>query len=289
MFPARIIAGALVAAAAALGAASGAIAQTASPAADPTVAVVNGEKIVRSDVMTIFEGLPEQFRQIPMATLFDQILQRLIDRKLLAQAAVKAGFPDRPEVQRRLANDREQILQESYLYARIEDELTDARLKTAYDRKMSGAAKDEEVRARHILLKTEDDAKAVIVEVEKGADFTDLARKRSTGPTSANGGDLGYFKRDQMVGPFSEVAFALKPGEVSKAPVRTQFGWHVIKVEDRRAAKLPSFEESKEELKTEEAQAVVKEIMGSIRTGASITLVEPDDTPVGPVIIRPAP
>jgi len=254
---------------------------------DPIAAVVNGDKIYRSDVAVILDNLPEQYRQIPVATIYPQIIQRLIDRKLLAQAAKKAGYLEKPDVKKRLESDQEQVLQEAYLYSRIDTTLTDARLKAAYDKKVAGAAKEEEVRARHILLKTEDDAKKVIAELDKGADFVELAKTRSVGPTSGTGGDLGFFKRDQMVGPFADAAFAMKKGEVSKTPVQTQFGWHVIRVEDRRTAKVPSFEESKDDLKNEEAQAVVGEIMGSIRNGAEITVMPADAGPAAPGGIVP--
>jgi peptidyl-prolyl cis-trans isomerase C len=255
----------------------GALAQASKD--DPVAAVVNGEKIYRSEVMMIVASLPEQYRQMPAAALYPQIIQRLVDRKLLAQAAKKAGYLDKPEIQRRIEIGQEQILQEAYLYGKIDEVMTDARLKAAYDKKVAGAAKEEEVRARHILLKTEDEANKVIAELDKGADFAKLASERSVGPTSGTGGDLGFFKKDQMVGPFAEAAFAMKKGEITKKPVQTQFGWHVIRVEDRRAAKVPSFEEAKEELKEEEARSVVTEIMTSARSGAEITVMPSDAQP----------
>jgi peptidyl-prolyl cis-trans isomerase C len=246
---------------------------------DPVAAVVNGEKIYRSEVTMVLDALPEQYKQVPVAAIYPQIVQRLVDRKLLAQAAKKAGYLDKPDVKRRIALQQEQVLQEAYLYAKVDESLTDARLKAAYDKKVAGATKEEEVRARHILLKTEGEAKAVIAELEKGADFAKLASEKSVGPTKSNGGDLGYFKRDQMVAPFAEAAFKLKKGEYTHTPVQTQFGWHVILVEDRRAAKVPSFEESKDELKDEEARAVIGDIMAKVREGAEITVLPADAQP----------
>ena len=243
---------------------------------DPVAAVVNGDKIYRSEVMFIVEALPEQFKQMPAAVLYPQIVQRLIDRKLAAQAATKEGYLDRPDVKRRLQIEQEQVLQEAYLVSKIEESLTDERLKAAYQKKVAGAAQEEEVRARHILLKTEDDAKKVIAELEKGANFAKLATERSVGPTSGNGGDLGFFKKDQMVAPFSEAAFAMKKGEYTHKPVQTQFGWHVILVEDRRVAKVASFEESVDALKEEEARAVAGDVIAKIRQGAEVTVMPPD-------------
>jgi peptidyl-prolyl cis-trans isomerase C len=247
-----------------------------APKDDPVAAVVNGEKIYRSEVMFILDALPDQYKQLPITVLYPQIVQRLVDRKLAAQAAKKEGFLDRPDVKRRLQIEEEQVLQEAYLIGKIDESLTDDRLKAAYEKKIAGAGKEEEVRARHILLKTEDDAKKVIAELEKGADFTKLATERSVGPTSGSGGDLGFFKKDQMVEPFAEAAFAMKKGEYTHKPVQTQFGWHVIKVEDRRAAKVPSFEESKDALKEEEARAVAGDVIAKIRQGAEVTVMPPD-------------
>jgi peptidyl-prolyl cis-trans isomerase C len=261
----------------ALGLGSSAFAQKAAD--DPVAAVVNGEKIYRSEVKMVLDALPEQYKQMPVAALYPQIVQRLVDRKLLAQAAKKAGYLDKPDVKRRIAIEQEQVLQEAYLYGKIDEALTDARLKAAYDKKMASAAKEEEVHARHILLKTEGEAKQVIAELEKGTDFAKLAGEKSVGPTKANGGDLGFFKKDQMVPPFAEAAFKLKKGEYTHTPVQTQFGWHVILVVDRRAAKMPSFEESKDELKDEEARAVVADIMAKAREGAEITVLPPDAQP----------
>ena len=243
---------------------------------DPVAAVVNGEKIYRSEVTSILDALPDQYKQLPIAALYPQIVQRLVDRKLAAQAAKKEGFLDRPDVKRRLQIEQEQVLQEAYLIGKIEESLTDERLKAAYQKKVAGAGKEEEVRARHVLLKTEDDAKKVIVELEKGADFAKLATERSADPGSRDGGDLGFFKKDQMVGPFAEAAFALKKGEYTHKPVQTQFGWQVIKVEDRRAAKVPSFEDSKDALKEEEARVVAGDVIAKMRQGAEVTVMPPD-------------
>ncbi len=256
--------------------------------ADDTVAaVVNGQKIYRSEAMAVYQGLPEQYKKLPPEALYGQIVERLVERKLLAQAAVKAGYANSPDVKRRIEADREQILQEAYLVNQVESQLTDAKLKEAYDKKVAAASHEEEVHARHILLKSEKDAKEVIAELDKGADFATLAKTRSTGPTAANGGDLGFFTRNQMVKEFADAAFKLKPGEYTHTPVHSQFGWHVIKVEARRAAKVPSFEESKDELKDDAARTLVAQIVAKARKGAEITIVPPTSGPAGPSGIRP--
>ncbi len=259
----------------------------ARAADDQVAAVVNGEKIYRSEAMQVYEGLPDQYKQLPPEALYTQIVERLVERKLLAQAAEKAGYADKPDVKRQIAADREQILQQAYLVNQVEPQLTEDRLKAAYEKKIAAASKKEEVHARHILLKSETDAKAVIAELDKGADFAALAKTRSTGPTAGNGGDLGFFTHDQMVKEFADAAFALKPGEYTHAPVHSQFGWHVIKVEGRRAAKVPTFEESKDELKSEAARALVADVVAKARKDANVTIVPPTSGPAGHGGIRP--
>ncbi len=261
---------------------------TMAPAADdPVAAVVNGQKIYRSEAMAVYAGLPEQYKKLPPEALYTQIVERLVERKALAQAALKEGYAEKPEVKHRLEADREQILQEAYLMGQVESRLTDDKLKEAYRKKVAAAAHAEEVHARHILLKSEKDAKDAIAELDKGADFATLAKARSTGPTAGNGGDLGFFTHDQMVKPFADAAFKLKPGEYTHTPVHSQFGWHVIKVEGRRAAKVPSFEESKDELKDEAARTLVAQIVAKAKKEADITIVPPTSGPAGPSGIRP--
>src|SRR5690606_13747347 len=132
---------------------------------------------------------------------------------------------------------------------KIDAALSDEEMQKAYQQHLAESPAGEEVKARHILLDSEEDAKAVIEELNKGGDFQQLARDRSTGPSAPQGGDLGWFSKDQMVEPFSDAAFQMRPGDYSKAPVKTQFGWHVILVEDRREKPAPSFEEVEAELR----------------------------------------
>ncbi len=237
---------------------------------DPVVAKVNGVDIRRSEVLLTIEALPEQYRGVPPDALFVPVLERMIDGKILAQAAEKAKVADDPAVKKRLAATRERVLQDVYLTREVEKGLTDAKLRAEYDKSVKNQPPVEEVKARHILVKTEAEAKAAIEEVNKGADFAEVSKKRSTGPSANNGGDLGYFTKDQMVPEFANAAFALKKGEVTKTPVQTQFGWHVIKVEDRRAAPAPTFEEKREEIRTGLAEAAVQTVIGDLRKSAKV-------------------
>jgi peptidyl-prolyl cis-trans isomerase C len=282
-----IRAGALALAALAAAAAS---AQSVSkpPADDPVVARVNDSEIRRSDVLITIESLPAQYRQLPLEALFGTVLTQMIDRRLIAQAAEKSKLGDDAEVKRRLAGLRERVLQEIYLSNELEKALTDDKVRSRHEQLLKSQPAKEEVRARHILLASEADAKAVIDELTKGGDFAELAKSRSSGPSAATGGDLGYFAKDQMVPEFAEAAFAMKKGETSKAPVKTQFGWHVIKIEDRRQAAPPSFEERKDELRREMAQEMIVAIIDDLRKGAKIEQFSLDGGPAPADGAKPA-
>ena len=260
------------AAAVALIAVSGAVAaQTApKPAGDPVVARVNGEEIRRSSVDAAVEALPAQYRALPPDQLYPVMVKQLIDQKLMSQAARKANLHNDPEVKTRVSQMEDRVLQQVLVNRAVNAEVTEAKVRARYDQVAKDTPAREEVRARHILVETQDQAKAVIGELGKGADFADVARKRSKGPNAAAGGDLGYFSREDMPKEFGDAAFALKPGEVTKEPIKSPIGWHVIKVEDKRKAGPPSYEDSKEEISQQLAQEAAQKFVASLRDGATI-------------------
>ena len=219
---------------------------------------------------------------MPFDLLFVQLLERVVDRKLLARAARADGLEKDEEVRRRMAFSAEGVLQDVYLGRKLDGQLTEARLRAAYDRMVAERGEEVEVRARHILLESREDATEVIADLRSGGDFEALAKERSTGPSAENGGDLGYFTRDRMVAEFSDAAFALKPGAYTSEPVQTQFGWHVIRVEDRREAAPPSYEESVDELRRQEAGVAIGEIITSLRDSADVRLFSPDGSEIKP-------
>jgi peptidyl-prolyl cis-trans isomerase C len=249
------------------------------PVQDAVLARVNGDTVRRTEVLAAIEELPAQYRQLPMDVLFDRMISQLIDRKLVAQAAQRGGLGGDPEVERRLVALRERLMQEVYLTRAIEERVTDDKVRARYDIEVRDLPAREEVRARHILLDQESEAKAVLDELAKGGDFVAIARRLASGPAAGDGGDLGYFTKDRMVAEFAEAAFALSKGEVSKAPVKTQFGWHIIKVEDRRATPPPSFEERKPELQRLMADEGLRAVLEELRKGAKIerTVLLPDE------------
>ncbi len=243
---------------------------------NPVVATVAGEKIFRSDVELLYQTLPEQYRQMPMQMLFPQLVDRLVDRKLLVKAARDSNVEQDSGFKRQLAFVTDSLLQETYLTRKVDAQLTEKRLRADYEKMIADLPPKEEVRARHILLPTEKEAKAVLAEVKGGADFAETAKAKSTGPSGAQGGDLGYFTKDKMVPEFAAMAFALKPGEIAPAPVKTQFGWHVIKVEDRRQVAAPSFEESVAQLRAAAARNIVVAEVAALRGKAKVKLYNPD-------------
>jgi peptidyl-prolyl cis-trans isomerase C len=177
-------------------------------------------------------------------------------------------------MQRRLLRITDQILERAFLVEHIEKRLTEKALQESYQKLIAETEKQSEVHARHILVKTEQEAKDLIAELGKGGDFIALAKKHSTGPSGANGGDLGFFRAGQMVPAFSEAAFAMEKGAVSKTPVKTQFGWHVIKVEDRRTAKAPAVDEVREKLVSDLSNKIGNDLIESLRAKATIKILK---------------
>ena len=279
-----LLLGAALGAALALAVPGTAQAEEAQPdanAADLVVARVDGTEVMRSEVMALARNLPAQY-QAQAEMLFPMLLDRRIDMLLIGNAASADGLADDGEVEERLDSLRLDIMREVYLERLIDKEVTDERVKARYDTFLAENPAKPEINARHILLENEEEARKVITELDGGADFAELARDRSTGPSSEQGGDLGYFTEDQMVPEFSQAAFALEPGNYSKDPVQTQFGWHVIKVEDRRTPEPPPFEEVEERMKTEVTREVVASRLGDLRGVAEIEVIAPNGKPQDP-------
>lgn len=247
---------------------------------DSVIAIVNGKTILTSDMTMFQNSLPENYRRVDINVLLPQLLEGLIDGRLLAQAALEAGMMDDPTVKRRLAYVTNDVLQQTYLDQLLAEEITEQRIRETYEATIPTQPGEEEISARHILLEDEGAARAVIGELDAGGDFAALAKTHSTGPSGAGGGDLGYFTRQQMVAAFAEAAFALNPGEYTKDPIKTQFGWHVIKVEDRRVTPPPTFEESQAEIGQQLAQEFVRDLMANLRDTAEISRFDLQGNPL---------
>ena len=273
---------ALIAVALALFAPHAADAQFGKPAGadDIVVAKVEGTQIYRSEVLQAFGSLPPQMQQAGLETLYPQLIERMIQQRLLVINGRKNNFAENEQVKSRLKRLEDALIGEVYLNTLVEQNLTPGVLQEKYKEYLAQNPPVEEVRARHILLKTETDAKNVIGHLDAGKSFEDAAKEFSTGPSAANGGDLGYFKSTDMVKPFSDAAFALKVGEVTKVPVKTRFGWHVIKLEDRRTVTPPTFEEMKPRLLREVGRNVAVGVMEQLVEGAKVERFTLDGKPM---------
>jgi peptidyl-prolyl cis-trans isomerase C len=208
------------------------------------------------------------------------LLDRLVDGMLIAEAGRKDHLDQDPEVRLRLKRFEDRLIQEAYLNRAIKAAETDDQLKARYQTFIKEKAEREEVHARHILVKTEAEAKAIIAELDKGADFAELAKKDSIDPGAKSGGDLGYFGHDDMVKEFADAAFALPVGEYTRTPIKTQFGWHVIKVEDHRVKAPPSFEEARQEVSQLVARDVIEAKLKELRGTAKIETFGLDGKPL---------
>ena len=245
---------------------------------DRVVAIVNGDRIYRSDVEDARRRLPDRLRRFPAETVFSLLVNSLIDTKLASAVARAQGLHEDEGIRRRLLRIEDQILEREFLTRAIESRITEAAMKERYERLVRESGNSEEVHARHILVETEVQAEEIIVELEGGADFAEMAKSRSIGPSAPKGGDLGFFSRDKMVPEFAEAAFAMGLNESSKVPVRTQFGWHVIRVEERRRARPPMFVEVEAKLRDELSREARAAMIKELRDGAELRRFAPDGT-----------
>lgn len=247
-------------------------AQQGGTGADPVVARVDGEAIHQSEVMEMARGLPPQY-QAKLMQIYPMLVQRLIDFKLAGKAGRAAGLAADDEVKARVAKAEERAIREVYIEREVMARMTDDGLQSKYKDFLATNPPKNEHHARHILVETEEAARELIAMLDGGADFAELAKERSTGPSGAQGGDLGFFTDDQMVPEFSQATAKLEPGEHSKDPTQTQFGWHVIKLEDRRTAAPPSLEEVEQRLREEMTGEAVEAVFKQLRVGAAVDIL----------------
>lgn len=246
-------------------------APAAQPLKDPVVANVNGMPIRLSELEVAQQSLPQQYRNMPLQAVFPALLDRIIDSKLVVQEGKRNKVNEDPAFKKRMAFVEDQVLQDFWIQREIARQVTAEKLQKRYEERLKSMPSEEEVHARHILVSTEDEAKALIADIKKGAAFDKLAKEKSTDKASgAEGGDLGWFKKSDMVKEFADAAFNLKKGELSETPVKTQFGYHVIKLEDRRKAPPPAFEELADQLREEMAREVITAQLDQMRSGAKI-------------------
>lgn len=254
-------------------------APAAVPPADPVVATVNGNTIHMSDVQAAAQDLPAQMQQLPPNQLFPLLVNQLVDRQALLVAANSEGLEKDPKIQAVMQAAANEKLENAYVQAKVGGQVTDAAVQADYAKNYAGKPGPEQVDARHILVKTQAEAESIIKQLEHGADFAKLATKYSIDPGAKDGGELGWFSQDEMVPAFANAAFNLKPGQYTKTPVQTQFGWHVILCEGKRTGPTPTLDTVKDQIRQNLADQAIKATLADVRGKVKIQLFNLDGTP----------
>ena len=252
------------------------------PPGNTVVARIDGVELHLADVEAAQQTLPPQAQKLPLQQIYPILLDRLVDRTLVIEAGRKEHLDQDPTVQDQLRLYEDHLIQRAYIEQLIKGAESEDQLRAAYQKLLQGQPGREEVHARQILVKTEAEAKSIIAQLDKGADFATLAKKYSTDPDAASGGDLGYFGRDDMVPAFTAAAFAVPVGKYTETPVKTEFGWHVIMVEDHRVKKPPTFDEARDEVRRLVARDIIEAKLKDLRRGAKIETFALDGKPLPP-------
>lgn len=243
-------------------------------AADKVLARVDGTEITEADLRLAQSEIGPNINSIPEDQRLRVLVEYLVENRLLAAAAEKENLAASPDFESRLAYYRSRALRDSFFDTKIAGAVTEVEAKAVFDKQMAAVPPVEEAHARHILVEKKEEADEIVAKLKEGGDFAALAKEKSKDPGSgANGGDLGYFAKGQMVKPFEDATFALKPGEVS-APVQSQFGWHIIRLEDKRTRPMPTFESVKERIMNGLLQRKAAEVVGGLRGAAKIEYLD---------------
>ncbi|ODT06519.1 MAG: peptidylprolyl isomerase [Mesorhizobium sp. SCN 65-20] len=257
-------------------------AQPAAPAAAPVdpakvVATINGQDVTEADITLAESDLGAQFGRLPPEQRRAAALSSIIEIRLMAAKATEEGLDKDAEFQRRMVFLNQRALHGELVEKEVAGKLTDDEIRARYDKEIAAQPPVNEVHARHILVKTKEEAEAIIKKLEGGEDFQKLANENTTDPSGkTSGGDLGYFGPGQMVPEFEKAALALEVGKYTTVPVQTQFGWHIIKVEDKRAQQPPAFEQVKEEVRSLLIREKYIELVKSIRSAAKVDIADPE-------------
>ncbi|MGE4351647.1 MAG: peptidylprolyl isomerase [Bdellovibrionales bacterium] len=256
-------------------------ADKASSKEDVVVARVDGKPIMRSEVVRELQSMGSQAANLPPQLLYPQLLEKAIVTKMLSTKGYAEGLQKDPEVTQRVKDAEASIVADAYIRKAVTPKITEAKVKARYDELSKKFKPEDEVRARHILVPTEKEAKELLKEIKGGADFAKLASEKSKDSGSAKqGGDLGYFPRSAMVKPFAQAAFAMKTGEISDKPVKTDFGYHIIKVEDRRKSSPPPLDEVKDQIRNQVGQEMVGKMIKEMESNAKVERFDFDGKPM---------
>ena len=236
----------------------------------PIVANVNNEDISLETMIHAMNELPPEIQSQPFMSYYEDLLERVIDIKLFAQEGKKMKLDEEPSVRAAIDFVIEKVLMQAFLSKYVQENIKEENIKASYSNFIADETSREEIKASHILMDTENEAIDVIKMLNDGDDFAELAKNKSTGPSGPSGGDLGWFKRGQMVPPFEKAAFSLNKNEITQRPVQTQFGWHVIKIFDKRIPEAPSYENMKSKLIQDFERKIVSKKIQDLRNDALI-------------------
>jgi len=239
------------------------------------VATVNGIDITEAELEMAQSDLGQQFAQLPPEQRRAAALSAAIEIRLLATDAEKQGLGDTAEFKERLEFLRQRALHSAFVEDKVAGGIDDAAVRARYDKEVAATPPTNEIKARHILVKTKEEAQEVIKQLDAGGDFEVIAKEKSTDGAAAQGGDLGYFGPGQMVPAFETAAFALEVGAYTKEPVETQFGFHVIKVEDKRTQQPPAFDQVKDQVRSLLFRERYFEAVKGLREAANIDIKDP--------------
>ncbi|MGI6855425.1 peptidylprolyl isomerase [Mesorhizobium sp. 1B3] len=244
---------------------------------DKVVATINGQNITEADLAQAESDLDQQFSRLPAEQRRAAALSAIIEIRLFSEDAVKKGLDKDPAFQRRMAFLKERALHAAEVESEIATKITDEEIRARYDKEVAATPPVNEVKARHILVKTKEEAQEIVKRLDAGDKFEDIAKEKSTDTGSgANGGDLGYFAPGQMVPEFEKAAFALEVGKYTAEPVQSQFGWHIIKVEDKRAQQPPAFDSVKEQFRSLILREKYSALADTLRGSAKVDIADPE-------------
>jgi peptidyl-prolyl cis-trans isomerase C len=232
---------------------------------DPVLGSVDGKLIYLSDLTRATGTLPEQLRTLPFESIMPALLDRLIDHDALTMTARRARLDKKPDIQRDMQAAADLVLERAWLARITPSKVNDAAIQGRFNREYANRPAVDEVRARHILVGSEAEAKSVLEELKGGADFTTIARVVSKDPDGKQGGDLGFFRRDQVWPNFADVAFSLRPGEFGPVPIHNEFGWHIVKVEERRLVAAPALSEVRDKIRRDLTAEAVQDAIAEAR------------------------
>jgi peptidyl-prolyl cis-trans isomerase C len=243
---------------------------------ETVVATIGDATITEADLTFAAEDLAQEIAQMPPEERRPFLLRVLIDMKLMAEAAREQGLNEEPLFQQRLSYLEDQALRREYFTDVIAAEVTPEAVQALYEDFTADFQPEDEIRASHILVETQEEAQALVAELEGGADFAALATEHSIDPGAANGGDLGFFSQGMMVQPFEEAAFALaEPGDISE-PVQTQFGWHIIRLEERRQSQPPTMEQLAPQLQQQVLVNAFDTAVDELMQGITVDITDPE-------------